>query len=235
MPAEKPHIFLVDDDTELRALTADYLEQQGIAVTGIPSGDELLRRLPRLRPDLIVLDVMMPGTGGLAVCRELRAKKDMIPIIMLTGRKDDIDRIVGIEMGADDYLGKPFVPRELAARILAVIRRSGGATAAPRADAQPVCFGECTFSLTGRTLQRGSLTTPLTDQEFALLAALTDRPRQPVSREHLLELCGNRGELVFDRAIDVAIHRLRKLVERDASAPRYIQTMRGRGYVFVPD
>lgn len=229
------HVFLVDDDAELRTLTANYLEQNGVHVTAIASGDEAIKRLARLRPQLIVLDVMMPGTDGLSVCRQLRGQGDLIPIIMLTARKDEVDRVIGLEMGADDYLGKPFSPRELLARIHAVLRRQHAPPGTPVDTPAVVAMGDWTFHLATRTLKRGGEEVVLSSAEYALLKALVERPRQPLSRDLLLELSRNRGADITGRAIDVAIFRLRRLIERDPAIPRYIQTMRGHGYLFVPD
>lgn len=233
MTSRRPLIFLVDDDAELRELTKAYLERNGLEVVGLPSGDELLRRIKRLRPDLIVLDLMMPGVSGLEACRNLRAERDDVPVIMLTARADLVDRIIGLEIGADDYLGKPFDPRELLARVQAVLRRRP--VPALPAQAETVRIGVWTFVPATRTLQREGEIQPLSDAEYALLKALTDRPGLPLARDRLIEAMHGRESEVYDRSVDVAIYRLRRLVEPDPDAPRYIQTMRGRGYVFIPD
>ncbi|MCE1186489.1 response regulator [Zoogloea sp.] len=236
MNTRRPLIYLVDDDAELRQMLAAYLERNGLEALGIPSGDELLRRLKRLRPDLIVLDLMMPGLSGLDACRRLRVEQDEVPIIMLTARADLVDRIVGLESGADDYLGKPFDPRELLARIQAVLRRRP--IPALPSPGEEVTIGAWRFHPTTRSLhggEGGADVQPLSDAEFALLKALTERPGLPQSREKLLEAMHGRDVEATDRSVDVAIHRLRKLLEPDSEAPRYIQTMRGRGYVFVPE
>lgn len=226
-------IFVVDDDSELRDMTAGYLAKNGYNAVPIPSGEELLKRIRRLRPDLIVLDLMMPGMSGLEVCRNLRAEKDEVPVIMLTARAEVVDRIVGLEIGADDYLGKPFDPRELLARIQAVLRRRPD-PALP-ASADEVAIGAWVFVPAMRTVRRGGDVQPLSDVEYALLKALTARPRLPLSRDQLVEAIHGRGSEITDRSVDVAIYRLRRLLEPDPEMPRYIQTMRGRGYVFVPD
>lgn len=233
MTSDNPLIFLVDDDAELRDMTCAYLIRNGIEAVGLPSGDELLRRIKRRRPDLIVLDLMMPGLSGLEVCRNLRAEKDDVPIIMLTARSDLVDRVIGFEFGADDYLGKPFDPRELLARIQAVLRRRPIPALPTQSEALQI--GAWTFVLSTRTLQRGDEIQVLSDAEYALLRVLTERPGLPLPRERLIEAIHGRKSEVVDRSVDVAIFRLRRLVEPDPDSPRYIQTMRGRGYAFVPD
>jgi two-component system phosphate regulon response regulator OmpR len=187
--------------------------------------------------DLLVLDLMMPGEDGLSICRRLRGTDDAIAIIMLTARGDEIDRIVGLELGADDYLPKPFNPRELVARIHAVLRRRGvqPPPGAPAAAEEILRFGPVELNLATRELVRSGATTPLTTGEFALLRVLVAHPRQPMSRDKLMELARGREYDVFDRSIDVQISRLRKLVEDDPAKPRHIQTVWGFGYVFVPD
>jgi two-component system phosphate regulon response regulator OmpR len=194
--------------------------------------------LQRESVDLIVLDLMMPGEDGLSICRRLRSAHDKTPIIMLTAKGDDVDRIVGLEVGADDYLGKPFNPRELLARIHAVLRRRpptevpGG----PAAEEMRVEFGDLVLDLGARTLRRnGTEELPLTTGEFAMLKALVRHPRVPLSRERLAQLARGRELEPYDRSLDVQVSRLRKIIEADPSNPRYIQTVWGMGYVFVPD
>mgnify|MGYP000870150567 CR=1 FL=1 len=229
-------ILVVDDDLRLRELLTRYLGEQGFAVKGAENGavmDKLLLREPY---DLIVLDLMMPGEDGLSICRRLRAAEPGQAIIMLTAKGDEIDRIVGLEMGADDYLPKPFNPRELLARIHAVMRRQPQTPpGAPAADDEDVSFGQIVVQLGTRILVRSGEETLLTTGEFALLKVLLQHPRQPLSRDRLMELARGREYDVFDRSIDVQISRLRKLIEEDPGKPRYIQTVWGFGYVFVPD
>ena len=179
----------------------------------------------------------MPGEDGLSICRRLRAANDRTPIIMLTAKSEDVDRIVGLEVGADDYLGKPFNPRELLARIHAVLRRRPlhEAPGAPSTDNESVTFGAFHFNLGTRVLLKNGEEQSLTTGEFAMLKALVRHPRQPLSREKLALLARGREFEPFDRSLDVQVSRLRKLIEEDATNPRYIQTVWGVGYVFVPD
>jgi two-component system, OmpR family, phosphate regulon response regulator OmpR len=191
----------------------------------------------RERYDALILDLMMPGEDGLAILRRLRGINDPTPIIMLTAKGEDVDRIVGLEMGADDYLPKPFNPRELLARLNAVLRRRGPdeAPGAPAQDIKSVEFGEFALDLQTRTLTRAGEPVPLTTGEFAVLKVFARYPRVPLSREKLMEMARGREYEAFDRSLDVQISRLRKLVEPDPSKPRYIQTVWGLGYVFIPD
>jgi len=229
-------VLVVDDDSRLRDLLSRYLSEQGYSVKAVVDSTAMDRALHREHYDLIVLDLMLPGEDGLAICRRLRAAEDSTPIIMLTAKGDDVDRIVGLEMGADDYLPKPFNPRELVARIQAVMRRQPQQLpGAPTLDDEVVQFGAVTVNLGNRTLLRGDEEVTLTTGEFSLLKVLVQHPRQPLSRDKLMELARGREYGVFDRAIDVQISRLRKLVEEDPGKPRYIQTVWGFGYVFVPD
>ena len=237
IPNRKDKILVVDDDVRIRDLLRRYLTQEGFDVVQAEDGKSLTRILLREAVDLIVLDLMMPGEDGLSICRRLRAANDRTPIIMLTAKGEDVDRIVGLEVGADDYLGKPFNPRELLARVHAVLRRrpTQEAPGSPAGDNQVVSFGPFTFDLGARTLRRDEEDLPLTTGEFAMLKALVRHPRQPLSREKLAQLARGREFEPFDRSLDVQVSRLRKLVEVDATAPRYIQTVWGVGYVFVPD
>jgi len=230
-------ILVVDDDLRLRELLLRYLGEQGWAVQGAADAATMDKLLARERFDLLVLDLMLPGEDGLAICRRLRAAGESLPIIMLTARGDEVDRIVGLEMGADDYLPKPFNPRELLARINAVLRRRAPEPppGAPALQAQVVEFGDVSLDLGTRRLTRAGNALPLTGGEFSLLHVLVNHPRQPLSREKLMELSRGRELEVFDRSIDVQISRLRKLIEPDPAQPRYIQTVRGFGYVFVPE
>lgn len=230
-------ILVVDDDLRLRQLLERYLAEQGFTVKAVPDSAGMDRALERELYDLIVLDLMLPGEDGLAICRRLRGNSNPVAIIMLTAKGDEIDRIVGLELGADDYLPKPFNPRELVARIHAVLRRRSAPTpaGAPSVLEEEMGFGKVRINLATRELQREGETTLLTTGEFGLLRVLLEHARQPMSREKLMELARGREYEVFDRAIDVQISRLRKLVEDDPTKPRYIQTVWGLGYVFIPD
>ena len=216
-------ILVVDDDVELRDLLRDYLARQGIEVSVLHDAGSLERRLERERPDLIVLDLMMPGVDGLTALRKLRAAGDDIPVIMLTAR-------------ADDYLGKPFNPRELLARVQAVLRRRRTlpSAAAPE-QREPFSFGRFTLDFQSRTLHQEGRPLTLSGSEFALLKIFVNHPMRTLTRERLLELLHGPEYDGTDRGIDVQVWRLRRILETDPSVPRFIQTVRGRGYVFVPD
>jgi len=231
-----PKILLVDDDVRLRDLLSRYLTEQGFQVTAIADSSQLDRKLQRDPPHLVVLDLMLPGEDGLSVCRRLRGAGETVPIIMLTAKGEEVDRIVGLEMGADDYLPKPFNPRELVARIHAVLRRHGErpTPGAPTTEGR-VAFGGHVLDLAARTLERHGDVQTLTTGEFSLIKVFVQYPRQPLAREKLMLLARGRDHEVFDRAIDVQVSRLRKLVEPDPAAPRYIQTVWGFGYVYVPE
>jgi two-component system phosphate regulon response regulator OmpR len=235
--AQRQKILVVDDDLRLRDLLKRYLSEQGFAVDTVPDAPAMDRSLARVRYDLLVLDLMLPGEDGLAICRRLRAAGNTVAVIMLTAKGDDVDRIVGLEMGADDYLAKPFNPRELVARIHAVLRRQApqDAPGAPSAEAKVVEFGPFALNLGNRSLSRAGEPIPLTTGEFALLKALALHPREPMSRDKLMELARGREHESYDRSIDVQVSRLRKLIAEDPQAPRYIQTVWGFGYVFIPD
>jgi two-component system OmpR family response regulator/two-component system phosphate regulon response regulator OmpR len=230
------HLLVVDDDARLRDLLTRYLSEQGFDVKAVANGQQMDKIRAREHFHLLILDLMMPGEDGLTICRRLRGTGDKTPIIMLTAKGDEIDRIIGLEMGADDYLPKPFNPRELLARIHAVLRRqSNTPPGAPQADDAPMSFGNITVDLAARSLKRGDELLPLTTGEFAVLKVLLQHPRQPLSRDKLMTLARGREQGPFDRAIDVQVSRLRKLIEKDPAQPRYLQTVWGFGYVFVPD
>jgi two-component system phosphate regulon response regulator OmpR len=237
-PESKPYrLIVVDDDGRIRDLLRRYLTQEGFEVLVAEDARALDRLLLREHADLIVLDLMMPGEDGLSVCRRLRARQDAIPVIMLTAKGDDVDRIVGLELGADDYLPKPFNPRELLARVNAVLRRrpQREAPGSPSALGEKVLFGPFEFDLALRQLSRDGDPLALTTGEFAMLKALVRHPRQPLSRDKLAQLARGREFEPFDRSLDVQISRLRKILETDPAQPRFIQTVWGVGYVFVPD
>jgi two-component system, OmpR family, phosphate regulon response regulator OmpR len=235
--AQRHRVLVVDDDLRLRDLLKRYLGEQGFAVDTVPDAAAMDRQMQRMRYDLIVLDLMLPGEDGLAACRRLRAAGVAIAIIMLTAKGDDVDRIKGLEIGADDYVAKPFNPRELVARIQAVLRRQARAETpgAPSAEPVRVAFGPFTLDLATRTLTRDGEPVPVTTGEFALLKVLALNPSQPMSRDKLMELARGRELEHSDRSIDVQVSRLRKLLGEDPQSPRYIQTVWGFGYVFVPE
>lgn len=237
MPDAQPdRIIVVDDDARIRDLLRRYLTQEGFEVLLAEDAKALARLQTRETVDLIVLDLMLPGEDGLSICRRLRGAGDRTPIIMLTAKVEDVDRIVGLEVGADDYLAKPFNPRELLARINAVLRRRPAqeTPGGPAMEDQTVLFGPFEFDLAQRRLTRDGEQMTLTTGEFAMLKALVRHPRQPLSRDKLAQLARGREFEPFDRSLDVQISRLRKLLESDPSNPRYIQTVWGVGYVFVP-
>lgn len=230
-------ILVVDDDVRLRDLLRRYLTEQGFTVLVAENAQAMNRLWIRERFDLLVLDLMLPGEDGLSICRRLRGGGDKTPIIMLTAKGEDMDRIIGLEMGADDYLPKPFNPRELVARIGAVLRRIGPdeIPGAPSETPQSFSFGEFTLDLGTRMLKKHGEPVTLTTGEFAVLKVFARHARQPLSREKLMSLARGREYEVYDRSLDVQISRLRKLIEPDPSNPLYIQTVWGLGYVFIPE
>jgi two-component system phosphate regulon response regulator OmpR len=230
-------LLVVDDDPRLRDLLRRYLTDNGFNVYVAENAQAMNKLWLRERFDLLILDLMMPGEDGLSVLRRLRGSNDPTPIIMLTAKGEDVDRIVGLEMGADDYLAKPFNPRELLARINAVLRRKAAeeVPGAPTQEDKHVIFGEFALDLGTRSLTKAGEPVPLTTGEFAVLKVFARFPRVPLSREKLMELARGREYEAFDRSLDVQISRLRKLIEPDPSKPKYIQTVWGLGYVFIPD
>lgn len=227
-------ILIVDDDRRLRELLLRYLSEQGFAVTVVADGIALDKMLLRESFDLLVLDLMLPGEDGLSICRRLRGNSPHPPILMLTAKGDEIDRIVGLELGADDYLPKPFNPRELVARIKAILRRQNKPLPGSPGD-KILHFGKFHLDQSLRSLQIDGRDIALTSGEFALLSVMAAHPRQPLSRDKLMRLTKGRDADALDRSIDVQISRLRRLIEPDPAHPRYIQTVWGFGYVFVPD
>ena len=228
-------VWVVDDDPELRRMLATYLGEQGYEVRTLVDGAQLLARLQAQRPDLLVLDLMLPGDDGLTLLRRLRDAGDDLPVLMLTARADAVDRIIGLEQGADDYLAKPFLPRELTARIEAVLRRRRPLGGAPLPEGERIRFGDNAIDLATRTLERGGRPVPITSGEFALLAAFVQHPQRPLSRQRLIELARGPDSETDGRSMDVQVSRLRRLIEADPAQPRYVQTVWGYGYVFVPD
>lgn len=229
MSLSSPRLIVVDDDPELRALLQRYLGENGYRVRAVGDGAALTQALAREPADALILDLMLPGEDGLAITRRLRAAGDPVAILMLTAKGDPMDRILGLEMGADDYLAKPFTPRELLARLAAVLRRtprSGGASG------QIIRFGPFVLDVDRMALEKDGAPVELSTREFSLLTALALRPGRPLSRAQLIELAVGRDAEVNDRAIDVQVARLRKAIEDDPSAPVWIKTVWGAGYVF---
>ena len=233
MTEPQPHILVVDDHREIRDLIGRYLAKNGFRVTTSENAAAARKALKAAAVDLVVLDIMMPGEDGLSLCRFLRESSDT-PVILLTAMAEDTDRVVGLEIGADDYVTKPFNPRELLARIRSVLRRTRPAPGAPQPDGGEVVFGPFTLDLGRRELTRDGALLRLTSGEFAVLSVLLRHPRQPLSRDRLMSLARGREHEAFERSMDVTIARLRRLLEDDPRQPRLIQTVWGVGYVFVP-
>ncbi len=227
----QPHILVVDDDREIRELLSRFLEKQGMRVSAARDAREARRLWPLGRYHIVVLDLMMPGESGLNFARWLRSQSN-VPILMLTAMAEETDRIVGLELGADDYVQKPFNPRELLARIRAILRRTNGEGPALEADARPIQFAGWTLEPSRRRLLNpDGAEVPLTGGEYELLAALVERPNRILTRDMLMDLLRGRQAGPFDRAIDVAVSRLRRKLEDDGRNPNLIKTVRGGGYV----
>ena len=233
--SKQPHILVVEDDREISALVARYLRTNECRVSLAANGRELDRLLDGAKVDLIVLDLMLPGEDGLSLCKRLRARSP-VPIIMLTAKSDEVDRILGLEMGADDYMPKPFNPRELLARIRAVLRRAAGTTAEPTANgARMLTFvGWQIDRLLREVRNPAGARVALTDAEFGLLQAFCDRPQRVLSRDQLLELTQGRTAAAFERSVDILVSRLRRKIELDPQDPSIIKTVRSGGYLFTP-
>jgi two-component system phosphate regulon response regulator OmpR len=228
------HIVVVDDEPDLRDMVREYLLKQGYAVSEASGGEALWALLSERPVDLAILDVNMPGEDGLSIARQLR-KRGPVGIIMLTANGDTVDRIVGLEVGADDYLTKPFDLRELLARVRAVLRRAAAPDAPPATMGREVRFGRCTLNLDSRKLYAADgAETPLTAMEFDLLRVFAENPGRALSRERILDLAHNADGDAFDRSVDTRVVRLRRKVEEDPSKPEVIKTVRGAGYIFVP-
>jgi len=232
-----PHILVVDDDREIRDLLGRFLVKHGMRVTAARDGAGMMEALDQWRIDLVVLDLMMPGEDGLSLTRRLRGQGHSVPIVMLTAMGEDADRIVGLEMGADDYLAKPFNPRELLARIKAVLRRA--ATPAPAAAAKlgaRLRFAGWTLdSATRDLLSPQGVVVSLSAGEYDLLQAFVDHPRRVLSRDQLLDLARGRAAVPFDRSIDIQVSRLRRKLGDDAKEPQLIKTVRSGGYLFTAE
>ncbi|HIJ64026.1 MAG TPA: response regulator [Rhodospirillaceae bacterium] len=229
------HILVVDDDREIRDLLARFLIKHGLKVSTARDGKEMAKTMERSSIDLLVLDLMLPGEDGLSLIRKLRATST-IPVIMLTAMGEDADRIVGLEMGADDYLPKPFNPRELLARIKAVLRRINPPRPAGAAVGDIARFDGWTLELgPRRLLSQDGAEVELSTGEYELLHAFITHPRRVLSRDQLLDLARGRSAVPFDRSIDIQVMRLRRKIEADPKEPRLIKTVRGGGYIFAAE
>ena len=228
---ETPHILLVDDERSIREPLAQYLTRQGFRVTQAADAAAARTRLAAYAIDLVILDVMMPGEDGLSLCRHIRATSEL-PVILLTARTEETDRIIGLEMGADDYVLKPFSPRELATRVKVILRRASAGGARQHApEAGSYAFAGWLLKSGERTLvDRDGVSVPLSTGEYSLLFALVTRPRQVLTRDQLLDLTQGREAAAFDRAIDNQVSRLRRKIEADPKAPEIIKTVWGGGY-----
>ncbi len=227
-----PHVVFVEDDPEIRGLVADFLNENGFRVTVAQDGEEMDRLMSAERVDLLILDIMLPKEDGLSLCRRVRAKGNL-PVIMLTARGSEIDRVVGLEMGADDYLTKPFGSHELVARIKALLRRSQYSAHEPRSRPRSTAtFFDWRLDLVARRLHSADGTrVPLTSGEFELLVAFCEHANKVLTREQLLEL--TRGKSPTDRSVDIQVSRLRRKIEKDPRDPALIQTVRSGGYIFA--
>lgn len=237
--SEANKILIVDDDQEIRDLLASFLQQYGFDVVVAEDGQHMLAELDKQTFDLIILDLMMPGDDGLTLCRKVRANSN-IPIIMLTAIGEETDRIIGLEMGADDYLAKPFNPRELLARMKAILRRSHGTIDVEQTEVKPgrtrFVFNGYVLDLAARRLTSEDETEiTLSSGEYDLLLALVENPQRVLSRDQLLDITKNRECGPFDRSIDVQISRIRHKIEEDPKNPLVIKTVRGGGYIFTPE
>ncbi len=232
--SESADLLLVDDDPEIRELTQAYLDQQGFNVACVDSGEAMDAYLADHSVDLIILDLMLPGEHGLSIAR--RIKDNGVPIVIISAQGDDVDRIVGLEVGADDYLSKPFNPRELLARIRAVLRRSAVVSAAetPASEVR-YKFGRFELDMASHQLSREGEPVALTSGEFDLLAILVTHPNKVLDRDRILDLLTGAERSPFDRSIDVRVTRLRAKLEPDPSAPVFIRTIWGKGYMFCPE
>lgn len=239
MTHAQPHILVVDDEQEIRELLGRFLQQHGYSCSLAADGTAMERVLARSEIDLIVLDLMLPGEDGLALCRQLRSRCN-IPVIMLTAMGDETDRIIGLEMGADDYIAKPFSPRELLARIKAVIRRANSLPERHRNHLTPgsqrLRFDQWLFDTAKRELiDAQGVTLTLSTAEYDLLSAFVEHPQRVLSRDQLLDLARGRESQLFDRSIDTLVSRLRRKLERDPKKPQLIKTVWGGGYMFTPE
>jgi two-component system, OmpR family, phosphate regulon response regulator OmpR len=234
MEGDNAKLLVVDDDPEIRELTQAYLSQQGFRVACVESGEAMMAYLANEAVDLIILDLMLPGEHGLNLARRLKGDGD-VPIIIVSAQGDDVDRIVGLEVGADDYIAKPFNPRELLARVRAVLRRARRSLESNEDGSDDIEFGPFSLDLASHQLLRDGTQVPLTSGEFDLLAILAQHPNKVLHRDRILDLLTGAERSPFDRSIDVRVTRLRGKIEPDPSNPIYIKTIWGKGYMFCPE
>lgn len=230
-PTRQLRVLVVDDDAGIRDLLKEYLAKQGLVVATARDGREMDQVMPDFAPDILVMDLMMPGEDGLALTRRVKSVREM-PVIMLSARGEDIDRIVGLEVGADDYLAKPFNPRELLARIRAVLRR--GVVGAEATAEEAYRFGPYSLDLAAQRLLREGEEVAITHAEFALLKIFVEHPNRVLSRDQIMDWLKGYDRDPFDRSIDVRVTRLRRKLEDDPANPVYIRTVWGQGYLFAP-
>jgi DNA-binding response OmpR family regulator len=232
-----PQLLMIEDDARLAKMVVEYLGQSGFEVTHAADGEAGLEQLQLIQPELVILDLMMPGIDGLEVCRRIRALQGdvaRVPVLMLTAKGDPMDRIIGLELGADDYLPKPFEPRELLARVRAVLRRRGETGSASVSRSTPVMrFGSLDIDRDARTVQVAGQACELTSYQFDLLVAMAERAGRVLTRDQIMEAVRGRELEAFDRSIDVHIGRIRNAIEADSKDPKRILTVRGVGYVFA--
>ncbi|MCY4039631.1 MAG: response regulator [Gammaproteobacteria bacterium] len=227
-----PHLLVVDDDSEVRELTGEYLRRQGFEVSLAEDGKAMDQALEKSPPDILVLDVMLPGEDGLSIARRLKASSKL-PIIMLSAHGEPVDRIIGLEVGADDYIAKPFNPRELLARVRAILRRLEPVSKV--SDASPLRFAEFEVNLKSRSLHKAGEPIRLTRSEFDLLEVFITNPDRTLERDQIIEALGGVEMTPFDRSVDVRVARLRAKIERNPAEPQYLKTVWGKGYMFTTD
>ncbi len=230
-----PRVLIVDDDPDLCDLLSEYLAANGLTVAAAGDGAAMRQAMARQMPDVVVLDLMLPGEDGLSLARELRARSE-VGILMLSARGEEMDRVIGLEVGADDYVAKPFSPRELLARVRALLRRTRAATTAatPVAIPERYCFGPFALDIAAHRLLRDGLEVHITTAEFELLRVFVERPNRVLNRDDIIDLLKGYDRDPFDRTVDIRVTRLRRRIEANPSHPTYIRTVRGEGYLFTP-
>ncbi|WP_374242948.1 response regulator [Zoogloea sp.] len=228
-------MLIVDDDPDLCDLLSEYLAANGLTVAAAGDGAAMRQAMARQMPDVVVLDLMLPGEDGLSLARELRARSE-VGILMLSARGEEMDRVIGLEVGADDYVAKPFSPRELLARVRALLRRTRAATTAatPVAIPERYCFGPFALDIAAHRLLRDGLEVHITTAEFELLRVFVERPNRVLNRDDIIDLLKGYDRDPFDRTVDIRVTRLRRRIEANPSHPTYIRTVRGEGYLFTP-